>query len=588
MTTNITNGSTNSRTESMECDSECIHLNTLVSRSCPYVIPPSISGYVNLSVIQSFTKHPDMDMLPVDIRVYPSLERHVELKHMLHDHLFGFYNDSVSIALTAGSGAALVLILRTFCDSDSRIVIAHPNYPGFIHDAELTSSDVQFVNVKTEADLLTHEFMTLAKSARVVYLSSPSIPYGYLVTPDIVDTIKSTPQTLWVIDEAYIEWLPTRFQRMMSSQLSSLPNLMIVRTFSKAFAAAGIRLGYIVGNAGLMAPLSTHLCTKAIPQYSIDIAISILRNRNYYLESARDDILRWRKWITKVNNTTGYYVRWSGLTPFCIIECPNADKMCEFMKTHGILVRDKTADIGVECVRICLASDEVLSRVYSVLRLCEATDLNLISDIFLDLDRTLRDNYVSAIDKRIVSIVNKLSKRVRVHVVSDNRCNYKVLEEYLMINGLDNVDLISPLKTHRLELSLLDGERGYLVANDCVYVFKFPHMSMELLQAVNKTKHVRVIETDDWEDSFESTGVEPSFRVPFVGKFISLLSSDVCIECIGKQAVSVDTCIDMSDARVGVMIGDSDTDQAFAHNNGLVFKRVNCPADTLEYLSSLV
>jgi len=562
-------------------------INAQVLKTPPYIIPPSKTGYVNLSVIQSFVQHP-ADVLAmantiVDIRQYPSLEKHAELIELIHRHLWDDPKDDASVVLTAGSGAGLVLILRTFCDIDSKIVIASPNYPGFVHDAELMSTNVCNIPVSSQEDLFSDTFKDIAVDARMVYLSSPSIPLGYKLDTKVIELIKSMPSVLWVIDEAYAEWLSSEDQNSLVSHVAQLDNLIITRTFSKVFGAAGIRLGYIATTPTLASYLSVHRCTKSIPEYSINFGIAIMKNREYYLDAGKNDIKRWHLWINYIRDTLGWEVSWSGFTPFCLIKCSDATTVCEIMETNGILVRNKSADLGYECIRVCLADDIILDKVSVVLRRISAIQLIDFTDVYIDLDKTIRDSYCSDISNDLVEMLNEVNSKVRLHIVSDNRYSTAKIELYLARMGVQYFELECPMKKYNLVLTDKQQNDGYLVANDCVYVFKFPVITPSLMREINRIKLVRVIELDDWEDSFESYCISPSFDIPFVGKFISMLSKNIAVEIIGKESARIPT-----DITAGLMIGDSNADRAFARNNKLAFKHVSCPTDTLAFLRKLV
>lgn len=210
--------------------------------------------------------------------------------------------------------------------------------------------------------------------------------------------------------------------------------------------------------------------------------------------------------------------------------------------------------------------------------------LSDFTDMYIDLDTTLRETFLSNIMSKLVTALNIINSRVRLHILTDNRFNSSEIESYLRSNNVSYYELITPLKSYNIVLSDRDKMNGYKVADGYVYIFKFPIISVELMQTINSLKKIRVIGLDNWEDSYESLGILPKINIPFVGKFISMLDKDISIERIGKISLIVNSCC----SKKGIMIGDSNADQIFASNNMFKFKHVNSPADTLSFLTSLI
>ncbi len=590
-----------------------------------YVIPATTGDSLNLSVIQSFTKHTPYVLRTLRSAVppnaYPSISSLNKLKTQITYHVAGngaagvFTN--LDILVTPGSGAALQLILKTFAERDSPVIIAHPNYPGFAHDAHATTTMVKYVRCHNgdEKDLSYLEAALESVytpaggkadgfGAPIVYLSNPNLPIGYSMDQHTILHFKSLtrrwPSVVWIVDEAYAEWTFTE------NNYVDCANVIVVRTFSKAFAAAGIRVGYMMVNHSLSKHISKHMCTKAIPGVNIDTALAIMQDRQHYLTAAKSDLTRWAKWVRSVNQLAEHStwfdpVTYSGKVPFIILPTKDAPYLCDVMEYHGIMVRDKTKDLGFGCVRICLADDDALAKVYSVLDgLCTSPEkIAHVKHWFVDIDKTIRESYGSPVPKSLVYCINSLAKRSNITFITDNRAGHDTVKRYMKAQDIRYTRIITPAKTAGITLTPSEQSEGYKILDDSVILVKFPRVSTRLMLAIKKTRHVQVIETDMWDDAEEThqhTATTASnldaevnrhacrgLKVPAVGSFLKLIPHDYKLGVFGKQTLNVNR----PQGEVAIMVGDSNSDYLFARRNGMTFIKVRTPADTLAIMKSI-
>lgn len=596
--------------------------NLLTSMLDAYVIPATTGDNLNLSVIQSFTKHTPYVLRtlrsPVPPNAYPSISSLNKLKTQIAYHVGGGAGTSqlanIDILVTPGSGSALQLILKTFAERDSPVIIAHPNYPGFAHDAHATTTMVKYVRCHNgdEKDLQRLEDTLKdtshhnpnngrAGGSPIVYLSNPNLPIGYSMDQQTIHYFKSLarrwPGVVWIVDEAYAEWTFTE------NNYVDCANIIVVRTFSKAFAAAGIRVGYMMVNKALSKDISKHMCTKAIPGVNIDTALAIMQDRQHYLEAAKSDLTRWAKWVQSVNQLAAHStwfgtVTYSGTVPFIILPTKDAPYMCDVMTYHGIMVRDKTKDLGFGCVRICLADDEALARVYSVLDgLCTSPEkIAHVKHWFVDIDKTIRESYGSPVSKPLVYCINSLAKRSNITFITDNRAGHDTVKRYMKAQDILYTRIITPAKTAGITLTPSEQSEGYKILDDSVILVKFPRISTRLMLAIKKTRHVQVIETDMWDDAAETHQASTTasdeamdrreckgLKVPAVGAFLKLIPHDYKLGVFGKQTLNVNR----PRGEVAIMVGDSNSDYLFARRNGMTFIKVQTPADTLAIMKSI-
>lgn len=216
-------------------------------------------------------------------------------------------------------------------------------------------------------------------------------------------------------------------------------------------------------------------------------------------------------------------------------------------------------------------------------------------NLYIDLDNTLRETYVSPISKELVDILNILNTKMRITIVSDTWSNPSEIHSFLRMCGLHNYHLITPLVIYDISLTEEEKKNGYKIQDDCVYVFKFPYIDYELMKKIYELKKIRVIEFNNYEESYYVHNKLPSIKIPYVGKFLEIVDKDMQkqyrregrdidpleIEHIGKESLVIGGI-------KGLMIGDARADMIFAEHNGLDFRHVNNPTDTFAILSTMI
>ena len=274
-------------------------INYLYKNKNPYIIPKNDKKIINLAVIQNYNDHFDINKLNSlvfinKINEYPSLDNNY---NKLYNEIC-IYNNNTNInniLLTPGSGYALQLILKTFIDIDTKLLIPFPTYPGFCHDAELITDNITYFNFHGNIDEY-NEFYNKIKINDIIYISSPNIPIGYELPISFIDIIKQYENKIFIIDEAYFE-----YGINLSFFNNKYKNLIITRTFSKAFGLAGIRLGYILAHENIIDKLKIGYCTKSILDISINCGLYALENKDYYINLVKNDKIIWNKYFTKFN-----------------------------------------------------------------------------------------------------------------------------------------------------------------------------------------------------------------------------------------------------------------------------------------------
>ncbi len=231
-----------------------------------------------------------------------------------------------------------------------------PTFSVYATNAQLTNTRI--VEVARRADFSLDEEAVLARVAAgdidYVIVTSPNNPTGERAPEDFVLRLLDATDALVVVDEAYFEFS----RRTLRPYLESHENLLILRTFSKAFSLAGVRVGYVLGHAHVIREL-----VKVRQPYSVD-ALSQAAARVVFANRATFEpgiaaIIEERERLMRGLLTL------PGVTPFpsdanyILFRMEGADAAWAYLYERGILVRDFShAPLLEGCLRVTVGTPE--------------------------------------------------------------------------------------------------------------------------------------------------------------------------------------------------------------------------------------
>ncbi|UUO15989.1 histidinol-phosphate transaminase [Dolichospermum heterosporum] len=236
---------------------------------------------------------------------------HESLKNAISQYV----NESANLAnsaftaanISVGNGSDELirsLLIATCLGGEGSILVANPTFSMYGILAQTLGIPVVTVG-RNHSNFETD--LTAAKSAisqtqnppiRVVFVVHPNSPTANSLTAAELEWLKSLPEEiLVVIDEAYFEFS----QRTLADELLQHPNWIILRTFSKAFRLAAMRVGYCIAHPEAIAILEKVRLPYNLPSFSIATALMALENRQLLLESIPQTLSERTKMITALS-----------------------------------------------------------------------------------------------------------------------------------------------------------------------------------------------------------------------------------------------------------------------------------------------
>jgi histidinol-phosphate aminotransferase len=214
-----------------------------------------------------------------------------------------------NLILGVGSGQILETLGAHYGSLKGEVLYADPGFPLLAHAAQFAGGTAVTVpvNDKLETDLpgFTAKF---SPNTRLVYLANPHNPTGTVVDPAALrDFIAATPrQIVIVVDEAYLDLSDDFHGRTTAALVKTTPNLVVLRTFSKVFGLAGLRVGYAVANPDVIAILRGLGVGGLTPNlFGVSAAAASLRDHGY-IAKTKQTIVSERDKFTAILDELGH------------------------------------------------------------------------------------------------------------------------------------------------------------------------------------------------------------------------------------------------------------------------------------------
>jgi histidinol-phosphate aminotransferase len=267
------------------------------------------------------------------------------------------------LLLANGGDDALRVFFDTFVEPASTILICEPTFPMYRYYAEIAGAEIATLRYDTSMKFpLRDALAAIRKKPRVFFLANPNNPTGTLIPPQEIRAIlQAARDTAVVIDEAYAEFSGAT----VLPWIRTFPNLFVVRTFSKAAGLASLRLGAVMAHAH-----SLSFLRRAMPPFPVNLLAMIaaeatLREGSAIKKYVRETV-RIRTEFAQELSRLGVMVFPSAGNFLLADFGAQGPALFTALARDGILVRERTKDIGPGFVRITIGSKPEMNRLLRV------------------------------------------------------------------------------------------------------------------------------------------------------------------------------------------------------------------------------
>ncbi len=264
---------------------------------------------------------------------------------------FGVARDNVIIG--NGSDDLLTMIFRAFTAPDKPMAMLYPSYSLYAELAAMQGASVVRLALQKKSFALPENLLEQAKACNLLMLTRPNAPTGTLFPRAAVEEICAKFDGVVVIDEAYADFAPDNCMEFAKK----FSNVIVMRTFSKSFSLAGIRLGYAVADADLIAGLM-----KLKDSYNVDRLAQLVGEAAFAdvetLQTHCRMVCAGRAFLTENLQKMNFYVAESAAN-FLFAAPPDGDgKRCfEELRRRAVIVRYFPGEMTGNFVRITVGND---------------------------------------------------------------------------------------------------------------------------------------------------------------------------------------------------------------------------------------
>lgn len=307
---------------------------------------------------------------PEYVATYPEKDRLMETIAQIN----GYACENVSI--TAGSDEAMRLIFQCFGQAGKDLVTVLPTFEMYGVYANMFGMNHITIDYKEDFTIDPKEILNaINDQTGIVILLNPNSPIGVAFSEQDVRSIIEKARScnaVVVIDEAYHYFYAPTF----ISLILEYDNLLVLRTFSKLFSMAGLRIGYVSGNRLLIDYIEKAESTFNVNTIAVLFALNVINDQaliDHLIETEKSG----RDWLTEQLKHAGY--KYFSMEGNYVLFYPNrpSKEIVDELKNRGIWVRDYGRGILKGWLRVSTGSVSCMERFWNEFKDIDKGDKNL-------------------------------------------------------------------------------------------------------------------------------------------------------------------------------------------------------------------
>ena len=286
--------------------------------------------------------------------IYPERE-HAERGVAEH---FGLRTEEV--LLTNGVDEAIHLLACAFLDEGDEVLLCTPSF--FMYDVSCSMMTSKIVRVQADDSFafpMDRFLAAITPRTKLIMIATPNNPTGQIVSrAQVLAICAAAPQAVVMADEAYFHF----HGETTMGDVPAVPNLIVGRTFSKAYGLANLRLGMLAGDARLIGYVRKVASPYNVNGVALAVLPEALADEEYlawYVAQVHDGRERVFAALRELGVRT-----WPSAANFVLMDIGAKHKeLVAAMRARGVLLRDRSADPGCDgYVRITIGVEEHVTR----------------------------------------------------------------------------------------------------------------------------------------------------------------------------------------------------------------------------------
>lgn len=301
----------------------------------------------------------------IDVREYPPPRGNLAIKAI--SSFLGFSESEVSVA--NGADEIMDLLMKVFVRKGSKVITVEPSFPMYTFFTQLYGGSAVPVLLRPDFSLDVDAVLEKAdKNTKLLFVCSPNNPTGNQFREADIKRLLQEFNGVVVVDEAYVDFA----QGSVINWVRYYDNLAILRSFSKAFGLAGLRLGYLVSSTSVVdyiqrvvGPFNVNSVTQQ--------AIALALEKWSYFEEQIEYVVNEREWLMKNLQQIDGVNPYPSDTNFILFKVTKSDltsaMVTERIEAKGVLVKDRGHLTLLEnCIRATVGNRNMNETFVSALK----------------------------------------------------------------------------------------------------------------------------------------------------------------------------------------------------------------------------
>ena len=268
-----------------------------------------------------------------------------------------------NIVIGAGVDGVLDTLVKIFIDKGDEAIIPIPTFSLYESLVKIAGGTPRYVKRVGNFSIPVEE-LTSNEKTQMIFLCSPNNPSGNCISEDDVRAIIESTNAMVVMDEAYVEFADTSLEKLVHQY----ENVLVLRTFSKAFGLAGLRVGYGVLPEWLVSQYKKVSIPFTVNNIALKAAIVALRD-NGHLRRSVELVRDGRQFLE--SNLQPLFAVYPSQANFVLLDVAprKSSAVCDTLMENGITVRDCASFRGANdsLIRISVGTREQNAKVLEVL-----------------------------------------------------------------------------------------------------------------------------------------------------------------------------------------------------------------------------
>lgn len=297
------------------------------------------------------------DFSPMESSIYPSGDSyHLRLKLA---ESCGLHPDQFIV--TNGANESITLLIKSFCEPGDNIITADQTYGGYEWVGRFSGIDTKLAPLSNMA--FDPSAMLEMRDARtkIFFICNPNNPTGtYWDKEQLTSFLEQVDERcIVVLDEAYFEYVDKPDFPDGTSLISRHPNLVILRTFSKMYGLAGLRIGYLVGDIDVVNMIRRTAIVYSVNAVAQVAAQAALGDQKHILRT-REMVASGKEFLIRELSPLGLDLV-NGEGNYIVVKLPFSDSLAyRMMMQQGVMVRMMTPFRFPNCIRITIGQKDAM------------------------------------------------------------------------------------------------------------------------------------------------------------------------------------------------------------------------------------